>query len=427
MVLSYTITHTNSGQMLLNKESEILHGVLSTREKCTLIGKFNPKHGGCSFQDDLVTSHGKTGFRILILGDFLEDNELIDEINFSLTSMQEFFFPKGWKDLVRYSEKPLFSIDTKYGKLKVGTNASFGFLYEDITKQIYHRKQEALDDLKQSFEKIQSKHSDSPFMLKKDIAYRVSLIFNSGLTIVSAFDHILDIANLFSLLIYNPVHPDSIRAIKKKDSGSISISIYPYMVLNKSTVDLSLRSPSHHNMPIKKTNVDLATLITKWLESPKLYSTIVSSIQHNTGYLYEYSAYGEFVLYAAQLDLISHQESAEKTKKYEYAIDKYGTDKIRTGIKAILIDAGAGSNIEKGIAKIRTGIVHLEAEAPRKLPDKISMKNIVALLQCLQITILGYILYRLGISKNVISVYQDTFTPDLLQINKVTPANSKAK
>jgi hypothetical protein len=141
-------------------ESDMLYGVIDTGEPCTLIGKFSPSNSGFSFQNGLGTRNGKNGFYFLVVGVFLDEGELFSEVSFSLTGMQEFFFPKGRKDLVKYSNKPLFSVKNDYGQIEVVNNANFGMIGDDITAQIYNENDEALDDLKRAFEEINSKYDD---------------------------------------------------------------------------------------------------------------------------------------------------------------------------------------------------------------------------------------------------------------------------
>jgi len=406
VMLSYSIT----GRDIPN-EAKVVHGVLTTGEKCTLLGKFTPQNSGFVWKNDLYVRKGKAWFLCLLVGDWLDENELMYDLNFSLTNLQEFFFPKGFKDLVKYSEKPLFSIKTNYGEIEVGNNASFGILNTDVSTQIYSRNKNALEELKESFQKLEKKYPDANFMLKQDIAYRIYLKIDSGEKIATVFEHIFDIANLFSILVYGPVYPDSICVTKKIEKNHpISINIYPNMSLNKKTMDLCIQERSHFHMPIKKSNIDLASTIMKWLKAPKDYSTIVSNIQHETGYRDEHSLHGELVLYATQFEEISYAASV-MDKKYEYPIDNYGTAKIKDAISKILANAGE-SDIGIGIGNLRNEIAHVGR--PKYLLKKLSMRDMVDLTQCMQMTILGYVLNELGLDRKVISKYQDEFTPKML-------------
>ncbi|HFD80295.1 MAG TPA: hypothetical protein ENK05_07905, partial [Gammaproteobacteria bacterium] len=126
VILSYTITGND-----VPPETEVLHGVLSSGDKCTLIGRFSAHHAGTSLRNGLVTHPGKAGFLCLVIGDLLPHDERFADIDFSLTNLQEFFYPSGFKDLVKYSEKPIYSVDTPFGRMEVGNTATFGSLHSD--------------------------------------------------------------------------------------------------------------------------------------------------------------------------------------------------------------------------------------------------------------------------------------------------------
>jgi len=406
VVLSYHITGRE-----LPAESNILHGVLETGEKCTLVGKFSPAHSGMSFNKGLSTRNGKSGFYFLVLGDFLSEEEQFNEITFSLTSMQEFFFPKGFKDLEKYSEKPLFHIDTEYGEIEVGNNAHFSMLGNDITSQIYNSNSDALTELKDVFEKINTKHENSFFMLKKDISYAVTLKTHKECAIETLYEHLVDISNLFAILIYSPVYPESItlKHINKNDDEQINVStVYPSLVLETRTYNLCNKERSHFHMPITKSTTDLSKVIANWLENPKLFSAIVSSIQHETGFRDEHSLHGELVLYATHFESISHANKVDNSIKYEYPVSKYGSEKIKHQLTRIFGAAGENS-FGRGIGNLRNEIAHVGR--PKSLLTSLSMRDMVEISQYLQVTILGYILSTLGIENGVIEKYQNEFTP----------------
>jgi len=99
VILSYSITGNE-----LPSESELIHGVLDTGDKCTLVGNFKPHRTGFAVRNGLSTRPGKVGFYCLAVGDFLEPKEVFADLNFSLTTLQEFFFPQGFKDNEKFSD-----------------------------------------------------------------------------------------------------------------------------------------------------------------------------------------------------------------------------------------------------------------------------------------------------------------------------------
>jgi len=405
IILSYTFVNNKP-----QKKSDVLHGVLTSGEKCTLIGNFHPEHAGLTTKNNILTRPGKAGFKLLIIGDFIEKEDKFYKLSFTLSNLQEFFFPKGFKDFVKYSDKPLLEIDTSFGKMSVGNNASFGFLHKDITGLIYSHNEEALNELKTSFEAIDKKYTDASFMLKKDIAYLIHLNIESGASVEKSYEHIHSLSNLFALLIFSPVYPESITFTKSinNETQKFSLDVYPSLYLDERTFERSIESKSHHLMPIKNSNINLGSICAKWLNSPNDFSTLTSAVQHDTGFRNEHSAYGEAVLYATQFESISYGDSI-KDKKYEYPLLAYGSSKINAKLQGIFKKAGIANNGE-GISDIRNEIAHVGK--PKVLLNKLSLGDIMDISQCLELTIIGYVFSKIGIDKKIIEDYQNRFCVD---------------
>ncbi len=156
-------------------------------------------------------------------------------------------------------------------------------------------------------------------------------------------------------------------------------------------------------MPIRENNIALPAILISWIKSPKIFSTIVPSIQHETGFRDEHPAHGEIVLYATQLESISSRRS----DKYDYPINTYGSDKVKNGLRNIFSNINSES-IGKNIGGLRNEIAHVGR--PKELLNALSLKDLVYLGQYLQIIIIAYILTNLGVSKEVIEDYQNKFT-----------------
>jgi len=400
VILSYQITGHE-----LPSESDMLHGVLDTGEPCTLIGKFSPLNSGFSIKNGLGTRNGKNGFYFLVVGILLDEGEVFSEVSFFLTGMQEFLFPKGRKDLVNYSNKPLFSVKTHYGQIEVVNNANFSFLGNDITTQIYNKNNEALTDLKRAFEEINRRYDDSFFMLRKDISYMITIKTTTKSEISTLYKYITEISDLFALLTYGPVYPELIKLWHiDNNSNRFMSTIYSSMCLERRTSDLCKRNHSHFDMPITESKIDLASSITSWLEQSEKYSTIVSSLQNETGLRSEHSVHGELVMYATQLESISHTNKVDNSNKYEYPVNKFGTDKVKSTLVRIFESVGE-KDFGKGIGCLRNEIAHVGK--PKKLLPSLSMRDMVNISHLLRLTIIGYVLNAIGIDKGVIADYQD--------------------
>ena len=404
VILSYTITGND-----VPEESEVLHGVLSTGDKCTLIGRFSPHRAGMTLRNGLATRPGKARFLFLALGDFLSHDEKFSNIDFTLTNLQEFFYPSGFKDFVKYADKPIYELNTSFGKMKISNNANFEFLGSDISTHIYSKDKEALDQLRLAFKEIDAKFAQSFFMLKKDISYRIFLEFDPKIFIFDTYKHLTSFSNLFALLFYSPVYPESI-GLKKygPDDNTITIKLYPSIVLDARTIKLSTRDHYHWHMPITHPNVSLDSVISNWLQAPHNHSPIISSIQHETGIWNEHEAYGDIVLYAAQFESISYS-AGEKEKKYEFPLASFGSKKLHDGLMMIFGKSTLG-DAAIAIGEIRNEIAHVGR--PKRWLETLSLNQLVKISQHLKLTIVGYLLKNIGIPELLIFTYQDRYSPD---------------
>lgn len=392
--------------------SSFVHGVLETGEKCTLIGEFTTSHSSISFKDNLRMRIGKVGFSCLIVGDFLRSDELYSNFNFSLSNMQEFFFAKGFKDFVKFSEDPILVADTKFGHIKVANNAKFGPLHTDITKQIYSWDKQALEDLRDAFLKVKEDRPQASFMLKKDIEYRLEINLNESVDYHALFKYITNLADLFAVLTYSPVHPESIQILKhlgEVDGERVRIlKFYPSNALSVKTLELSAQHASHFHLPITNRKVDLGLLIEEWMESPDRFATTVSGIQNETGYRNLHSLHGELVLFSTQLEAISMDDRVKSSEKYEYPIRQYSIKKISDGINQVFLKFGV-SSIGEGISILRNEIAHVGR--PKRLVKVMPMEDLILLSQYLELTILAYILQKIGVGAELVEDYQDKCCP----------------
>ena len=390
----------------LPRKSNVIHGVLDTGEKCALIYPLYESDLSMKSKQGLHTRHGKTRFSFLLIGDFIAENELFYEVCFSITNLQEFFFPKGWKDQVKYSDGPLLSISSSLGEIEVGNSAPFGFLSNDITSHIYAKNKDALKELDDEFKLISTKYQDPVFVFKKDISYLFRIKVKEGDVVNAIHDYVKNISGLFALLVYHPVFPEYIYVTKRNGNPPVQIDLFPTVIRNKKTLELSVRELSHFNMPITNDKVELAPILINWLDKPELYSTIVASLQNETGFRDEHSLHGELVLYAAQLEMITHKESPKCNEKYKYPIDKYASTDLKNRLQSVLAQVGS-NNIGEVIADIRNEIAHVGR--PKKLLSVLSMLDLIEISSCLHMTVMGYILSELGINKDIIAEYQRVF------------------
>ena len=402
IVLDYTITGLEQPAA-----TEYVYGVLENGRKCTLVGWFDPAHSGMSIHHGFSTLSGKNGFHFLVIGEFLNDNSMFKKLTFTITSLHEFFSPRGFKDSVRHTGRPLIEAALSYGRLSIGTTASFISLSKDIAAHIYSHNESAINELQECFKAVEERHPKSFFMLKKDIDYNVRLEMNSEADVRSLYKHILELTALFSILLYNPVLPESIEIHSGEDENRLSLEVYPSQVIDKRTLEFATQQSSHFHMPITNSNIDLAKTIEQWSTMADDFSVIVSSIQTETGFRSRHSILSDLVLYATQLESISYSASIQNQDRYEWPIDTYGSIQLKDVLSKLFSKANAKS-VGQNIGDLRNEIAHIKKS--RKLLIVLSQVDLIIISQCLQLVIIGYILRQLGIQETTAKEYLDAFT-----------------
>ncbi len=322
--------------------------------------------------------------------------------------MQEFFFPTGFKDFVRFSATPEFQMNTPFGSLSIEHDASFRLVPEDMRSIFYCTDDEALNEIQESYARICSARPKFGLMLKTDLSYRLRIKFAEALPVNEAFTRIDSISALFSLLLYGPCHPSNIRTVSANEDGRTTVGdLYPSLGLNESTIKLCEQNLSHHNLPITIKNIDFRSVATSWFQSGAGFHTLVTMLQHETGFYTDHAVHGDLVLFSTQLESISHA-AREIGKKYSYAIDKHSAHELKERIKRLL---QAKTHEEAGeiISALRNEIAHVGR--PRSVLNKLSAQDVFLISQCLKLVVIGYVLDSLGVSVNVRDRYQTLYMP----------------
>lgn len=401
VMLSYTLLDRDTF-----RDSPVLHGVLDSGDPCTLLGRL-PFPANMAMRNGVTSRNWKAGFPFLAVGGFLGFQETVTEIDFTLTALQEFFYPAGFKDFIKYSADALFSVRVPFGVIDVGNAAQFTLLPREIEAMVYSHDPEALKKLSDAFERVGAEHPEAFFSVKKDIEYRLIAKFDSPHVIKDAYQQVLNISNLFSVLLYSPVYPESIQFRKTVGDTTTTLSLYPSMVVDPRTIDLCRATRSHFHMPITQGTIPLDEVVRCWFREPDRYSVLVSAMQGETGFRDQHSAHGDILLYATQLESISYSDG-QKLRKYTHPLENFAGQRVQQ----CLLRAFALKDLESvgvAISDLRNEIAHVGR--PRVWLARLGLSTLVKIGQCLQLIVLDNILKQLGVPDETRAKYQEAFCP----------------
>lgn len=384
------------------KSSESLDGILSEGWPCSLLGPISDSDAGFAQRGGLSSRLGKAPFYFLVRGGHWRPSDKVRVLKFSVTGLQDFFFPKGHKEQVKYERGALQSVDLPFGKLEVYQRASFGVLPRDITSQIFSINESALQELASAIDAIYAKHTRAGFMWKKDISFELRISFNEPSILHDAYRFVKETAELLAVLLYRPCHVEWLKLVDERGPNPTDLDVLPALRLNKSTVDICTSEVSHFRLPITAKNVNLAALLGKWFLLPERYGTVVAALQHEVGFRTDHTLAGDIMLHAAQLEAIASNAGRHR-EKYTYPLSTHSGSDLIDAMKDILGVASVEA-IGTAISALRNEIAHIER--PKVLMKKLASTGVLRVARCLELVVIGSVLDSIGVPTEIRSEYQ---------------------
>ena|GEM_PF-3520031 len=386
----------------------VIHGVLVSGEPVTLYRNTPGLPANFGYTHGVTTQRGEASFWALCVGAHLDADASCLRYTFTVSGLDEFIVPEGMTSHVPWSHKPIVIVSMADGDLHLSNAGSVDYV-GDISASILNLNPGAAEALKVAYSEVAASYPANPFFVKKSMHYELDLHYGSEVCVRDALRRIIEIGDLFALLVRAPVHPR--RVGFKADVGigtDVEVFVYPSLYIDAGTIDRATDKKSYHTMPIKLANIDLAKLIPAWLPVAGAYRGLVSDLQTRTGWLTGQAIRGSIVLYATQFEAIHASDKAPKGKKYEYVLDHYASPQLIAKLH-LHLKGTTNSHLATAISGLRNEIAHLGK--PSKLVANLG-RGLTVVALCLELVVIGYILRKLGVDPKVAAVYQDTFTPD---------------
>ncbi len=397
----------------LQENSNVLCGILNSGDKCTLLGKYNVDKNSSEKNGRLFHSK-KIIFEHLVIGEHLTKDTKISSLKFTLTNLEEFFFLKDWLHKPEFLEKFPYKIETRFGEMEIQMQEKVNTIPNNITSILHIQNKKAQEELQFAYEQIKEKYPQVSFEVRKDVTCFINLNFLKECNLYQAFEAITHSSNLFALLLHKPVFPKSIFL----KIGDKKAKLYPSLFLHKRTIKFS-KEKQHYPLPINISNITLSSIISNWFENADQYSLFITNIQFNTGYKRAYNIRADIVLYITILDFISkrkrERERVKEKEKYKYPLSEYCCPKFQIRLAQKLNPKILGKKsskilanyLGKSISDLRNEILHPKRE--KTILQKLKIYDLYLISKYLQMTIIGYVLTTLGVEKNLIQKYQESF------------------
>lgn len=400
--LHYTAPSTRD-EIEKTRTGKILYAVLDNGRVCTLFGDFNFIYSGFR-GGDLNTHHGVFWVEFCIFGGHLIEDAQFDDVCFEFDNTQEFFFPAGFVDYIKFNKEALYKVVVPDGIISVENSAKFKYLPNDLRGALFCDNEHALDDLQSAWDKIREEYENVMLTFKTELRYYFRLKKNKYVPIKELLREVFRISDLLALFFNRPVYAKEIKFIAHDSQNDVKeLPVLASMAINKSTLKLAQNKVHHLHLPLTTRTVDLETALTKWYQIDDSHSSIVSIIQHEKGYRTEHETNSELVLFATQLESINLSLNGESIEKYTGPINKYGGEALITVLRNALQVEGLDCYGKK-LAGLRNEIAHVGR--PKTLLKKIGHYQRMVINCCLKLIIQSYLLNLLGVEDCHIKEYQ---------------------
>ena len=173
---------------------------------------------------------------------------------------------------------------------------------KQLSKMFYTNDAAYLEKLQSSYDAIRAEFSEDSIYLAKKLYPKFTLAFNTPLPVSASMAHAVSLSDLFAVMCFCPTFPAKISFQINDKHYPDGLSIFPAQYFNRRTIDLIDREKNHVLMAIRLPKIDLGRTIEKWLTLENLPDTLLSQIQHDTGFWTKHELHGEIIVSAATLE-----------------------------------------------------------------------------------------------------------------------------
>lgn len=405
--VSYTVPSTPN-EVEKKRSGKMLYAVLDNGHLCTLFGNFDLAYSG--FKGcEIISKNGTWAAQFFVIGRHLSASDYFDELCFDFENTQDFFFPTGFVDYIQYKKGALFEVSIPKGSVSIENSASFRTLPSGLRSILFCHNGAVIEKLQNELDKIREEYDNEFISFKNSLKFFFRLKKNEAETPDALLENIFNLSSLMALLLNSPIYPKEVDLIYREGAKNpVKLPVFVSIGLNERTLELANKEKHHMMLPLTTRNIDIERAIRKWFEIADNYSSVISSIQHETGYRTEHGIHSDLVLFSTQLEHINLNLKGKSVEKYTKPINDFGSKGLIGLIKEKLCVKGEECYGKK-LSDLRNEIAHVGR--PKKLLKKIGNHDQLVIAICMKLIVQSYILYMVGIEKNNIFEYQNKNLP----------------
>lgn len=384
--LDYSIAESD-----INEDVSCLFGILQGGTRCTLIGSFDFSTGTNHVSPALWARSGRHPFSFILFGDHLKEIA-VKKCRFTFTNMQEFFYPQGYIDNLKYSKDSIETIVDEDWTLEIQHRATAKLVGNRITNLLHSKNDALISELCTVISKTLEKHPNDIVSVRNSLEFVLSFYRKSPEGIYDITKDIFRICSLFSLLTDRPTFPDEVQYYLSNDSGLYGLT---NRRVENGIIALLERHTPHQFMPINGTNTDFKTVISKWFNNfNDFYEVLSTEFQFDTGMRTLHSVQSGILMFVSNLEFIGKELGAIPKDRYEKPLRHYCDEKILKRF-AEIIEPYTAKELGAAISDLRNDIAHLTR--PKQLIHRIPFGQLMEIHEILRGIVASHVLCLIGI------------------------------
>ncbi|WP_134057947.1 HEPN domain-containing protein [Rheinheimera aquimaris] len=381
-----------------------LFGILSDGNKCTLVGPFDFNRG-THHMSQLHVKSGLHGFYYLIIGDFVDSEQLFEYICFTFNGMQEFIHPQGWITHLKYQKDPIVHVKRDGWNIRVENTATYSMIGQELKNLVDSRDSAVKEMFDTALDSIMQAHPESHFSLRKSLKYYIRYQTENNQDIKATLSAVNSITSLFSILISRPTFPSEIEA--KLVGVKKLVHVFNSLLLESRTIELGQKKDSHMTMPLTWKQIDMETVFSKWFNICNEFNVLTVAHQYETGFRTLHYAHSDIILYSTQLEAINSDLGGKSQDKYVNPIETYASHELQVHLISLFKKTGE-TELGKAISILRNELAHVGR--PKIMMKKLVIDDYVEIGHVLRLIVISHLFSKLGLSKDKIHGYQSRLT-----------------
>lgn len=399
-------------------ETLTFHGYTHETGNITLLNCYESGN----YSSNSTTTQDSFFCSVAILGGHFSSSDLYKGCVFSLSNLNEFCHPQGFKlrdNFQRDSVLEAVNGNIKVTLSKTGKGNILGAKHLSSLLLLEEDDQPFKKELDEACEVLSKKHNVNSIVAKTDISYELKVEENGeeSLSISCMIKEIYMISALFTVLMLKQAKPTFLSLLNEACGNKSTYPVLLSLYLNDNEIEKTKKDKNYHRLPVNilGINQSFSTMLSSWRKFYQDDLNLVSEVvfEHISG---QPNAVHHSALLISALEQLKckYSDAPRKSGKYDWPIDTYCNQEMRNKLdESIPLLRNNNESLGKLVSRLRGMIFHPNEHIKVKFKPNVKKVDYVGLANTSEILfiILVVAIYEMiGVDKSVVNEFKKNFS-----------------